>query len=187
MAVTVANLIMGAGTLYTGAFGATEPTDIDDAPGAGWTDVGATVGGVALRYNPTYADLDVDQLVDHPGRRLVRREFVLVTQLAEATLENLIVAFNIEGSIASITGPPAATSIEPDSAAVAVQPAYRALLFDGFAEGANKKRRVLVRKALQVAQSEMAYRKDGQLLVPVEFHAHYVDGSTAPWKVIDET
>lgn len=189
MTVTVANLTMGAGVLYTGAFGATEPadTDIDDVPGVAWTDVGATVGGLTFRYTPTYADLEADQLVDHPGRRLVRRELVLMTSLAEVTLENLVIATNTEGSISSDAGPAAYTSLEPDAASAAVQPVYKALIFDGFAEGTNKRRRVIVRKALSVAQFEMAYRKDGQTLIPVEFHAHYVDASTKPWKIVDET
>jgi hypothetical protein len=189
MPVTAANLIQGAATLYHGAFGATEPADaqITSNPAAGWTDVGATVGGVALRLNYTYAELEADQLVDVPGRVLTKREAMVVTQLAEPTLEMIKLATNTEAAIAAVPGPPAVTTLEPDATAAAVQPTYCALIIDGIAEGADKRRRIIIRRALMVAQLEMAYQKDGQTVIPVEFHAHHVSDAIRPWKIVDQT
>jgi len=189
MPVTAANLIQGAATLYTGAFGATEPTDaqIASAPAVAWTDVGATVGGVAIRVNYSYAELEADQLVDVPARTLTKREFMVVTQLAEPTLAMFKLATNTEAAVVSVPGPPAVTTLEPDATAAAVQPTYMALLIDGVAPNTDKRRRIIVRRALMVAQFEMAYQKDGQTVIPVEFHAHHVSDSIRPWKIIDQT
>ena len=67
MTVTATNLIQGPATIYAGAFGATEPADIDTAPGVGWTDL---------------------------GRKRTGRSINVATSLAEPTLENLARAMN---------------------------------------------------------------------------------------------
>lgn len=190
MAVTTANMIQGAGTLYHGDFGETEPLDtaINAAPaGPAWTDVGATLGGIVWRYNPTFAELDADQLVDVAGSRLVKRENVFVTQLAEPTLDLLVVAMNGEATITTSAGPAASTSWEPDTAAAASNPTYKAWILDGLAEGTDKRRRIIIRKGLMKAQFELAYKKDEQTVIPVEIHAHYVSSSIKPFKIVDET
>src|SRR3546814_4970682 len=95
MAVTVTNLTLGPGEMFSGDFGASEPADTDianDIPdtsvSGSWTDLGGTQGGITLELNQEYTELEVDQVVDIPGRRLTKREFKLNTNLAEPTLEN---------------------------------------------------------------------------------------------------
>lgn len=188
MAVTTSNLILGPGTLYTGDFGATEPADtaVATAPDVAWTDAGGTQDGVELAVNQEYTELEVDQIVDVPERRLTKREATLKTNLAEATLENLAVALN-GGTIASGgTGATAYKSLTPTASTSAHQVTYKALLFDGFAP-AGKPRRVIVRKALSTDNVEFAYKKDEQTVFTVMFSAHYVSASIAPFKIVDGT
>lgn len=184
MAVSATNLIQGAADIYVGAFGVTEPADtaLNTTPGAGWTDLGGTDGGVKLTVEQKYSELAVDQIVDRLARRLVSRDIMVETSLAEPTLENLKVVLNA-GTITTGTGTKA---FEPAYASSATQPAYQAALFDGYAPGGFR-RRVIVRKVLSTDKASLAYDKDKQTFVPVTFAAHYVTASIAPMKIVDGT
>lgn len=185
MAVTVTNLAQGPGTLYSGAFGAAEPADaaVNTTPAASaWVDRGGTDGGIKLVMTQTFSELKVDQIVDSPGRRLVKRDFNLQTNLAEVTLENLALAMN-GGTAASGSG---FKTLTPDSASSATQPGYIAAILDGWAPG-QLRRRVIARKVLNISNVESAYQKDAQTFIPVDLAAHYVSSSIRPFYIQDET
>jgi hypothetical protein len=186
VAVTVANLTEGPGTLYTAPFGTTEPLDtaLASAPAAPWVDCGGTQGGVKLKVAQTYKELEVDQVVDIPGRRLTKREITIDTNLAEPTMANLKLSLN-DGTVTTGTG---TAGFEPAYATSAVSPTYTALLLDGYAPGGPQwRRRVVLRKVLSVEDVESAYQKDDQTFIPVTFSAHYVSASIAPFRVVDQT
>lgn len=189
MAVSALNLLAGPGALYSGAFGATEPTDpnVTTAPSAGiWGDVGGTQDGVTLEITQEYFELEVDQVVDVPGRRLSKRDVRVVTNLAEPTLANLSLALN--GG--TVTASASYTTYDPANDNAATQPTYKALLFDGWAPGASAggwNRRVVVRKVLSIEGTEPKYEKEGQTVFSVTFAAHYVSSSIRPFRVIDQT
>lgn len=185
MGVTVSNLTMGPGTLNFGDFGATEPADTAVATppsGADWTDIGGTQDGVTLTINQEFKELEVDQVVDVPGRRLTKRDMQIKTNLAEPTLENLAFVSNASATISTGTG---YKSLEPSNDTSATQPTYKALLFDGIAPGGGN-RRVIVRRTLSTDNAEFAYKKDSQTVFTATFSAHYVSPSIAPYKIIDE-
>jgi hypothetical protein len=180
MVVSATNLIQGPATLYVGVFGVAEPATIATVPGAGWTDVGGTQDGVTLAVELEFSELSVDQVVDIPGQRITKRTAKLKTNLAEATLANLAVALNeLAASVVSNT-------FTPSNGLAAFTPNYAALLVDGIAPGGFR-RRVIVRKALQVGNVETSYKKDGQTLFPVDFSSHYVSASIAPFIWTDAT
>lgn len=181
MPVVATNLTQGPGTLYTAPFGTVEPADADVAndPGTGWGDVGGTRDGVNISMNLEYSELEVDQIVDVPARRLIKRDMALETNLAEPTLDNLTIALN-SGVVSSGSG---FKSYEPTSDTSATQPTYRALLMDGF-QG-EKRRRIIVRRALSTENVEFAYKKDDQTVFSVTFSAHYVSSTIKPFKVVD--
>lgn len=188
MAVTATNLIQGPGTLYVGDFGETEPADtaVASAPGGDWTDVGGTQDGVRLTVNQEYTELEVDQVVDVPGRRLTKRDMQVATNLAEPTLDNLVYALNGGAVTSGGTGGTAYEAYDPAMDTAATQPTYRALLFDGYAPN-GKVRRVIVRKVLSTESVETAYKKDEQTLFPVTFSAHWVSSSIKPFHIVDGT
>lgn len=186
MAVTATNLVQGPATLYSGAFGATEPADAavnTTPPASSWTDVGGTDGGVKLTIAQSYTELDVDQIVDRVGSRLTKRDFTVETSMAEPTLANLSLALN-GGTSASAAG---YASFEPSFASSATQPVYKALLFDGWAPGGTFTRRVIVRKALSTDAIDLDYTKEKKTMYSVKFSGHYVSASIAPIHVVDQT
>lgn len=191
MAVTVANLVQGPATLYIGAYGATEPADnaVASAPAsASWTDLGGTVDGAELTIKQEYKELEVDQVVDIPGRRLVKRDMTVKTKLAEPTFENLVYALN-DGTTATGTGYKNFTPAFTDSA---TQPTYRALIVHGWAAaagagGQSKRRMVILRRVLSSDDVELSYTKDKQTLLTVSWSVHYNTSSISPFKIIDET
>lgn len=185
MSVSVTNLTQGPGTLYRGAFGQAEPADtqVNTTPAAsGWTDVGGTLGGVDLTIEQKYKELEVDQIVDTVGRRLVSREAGVETNLAEPTLANLALALNAS---APVTGAGFAY-YEPPNDTSASTPTYCALIFDGIAPGGFT-RRVFLRRSLSTATIKATWAKDKQTGIPVSFAAHYVSAAIKPFRIVDAT
>lgn len=190
MAVTATNLIQGPATLYSGAFGATEPADstVNTAPASSaWTDTGGTKDGLKLVHNQEFAELEVDQIVDIVGRRLTKRELTLETMLAEATLANLALATNNAAPTASASY----AYLEPANDNSATQPLYKALMADGYApqdaNGNTMRRRVIARKVLSTDNVEYAYGKGDQTTFKVKWSAHFVSASIRPFRIIDQT
>jgi hypothetical protein len=183
----VSNLLSGPGVLYRAAFGATEPadTDINTVPSSGtWTDCGGTMDGVTISINQEFFEIEIDQTVDVAGRRLTKRDIQLSTNLAEATLENLAFMTNAGASITTGTG---FKSLEPANDTTATQLTYSALLFDGFAPGDGKTRRVIARRMLSTDNVELAYKKGELTVLTATFSAHYVSASIPPYKIVDES
>jgi hypothetical protein len=186
-------VIMGAGRLYLGDFsltGANEPAlaAINVSPQASaWTDTGFTSDGVTLTFNQTFVKMNVDQVADAVGAKMTERALQVVTNFAQATLENLLYALNT-GAITTGSG---YKYLDPEYDGDELQPTYRALLFDGYAPassaGVVKRRRVLVRKVLNTESVGVPYKKGDLTLVPVTFDSFYVSNSLAPFRVIDET
>lgn len=195
MATTVANLVQGPATLYIGTFDGTttrEPTNaaVNAAPAASaWTDLGGTSDGAEISIEQEYKELEVDQVVDIAGRRLVKRDMSVKTNLAEPTLQNLLYSLN-DGTIAA-SGTGFSGTYEPAFTDSATQPTYRALLLHGWAAGAgaggqSKRRMVHLRKVLATDNVEFAYKKDEQTMFSVTWSIHYVSTSIAPFKIVDE-
>lgn len=178
MPVTSTNLIQGPATVYSAIFGAVEPATVATAPAVAWTDVGGTKDGVELTVADEYAVLDVDQIIYEIARRRTKRVVSVKTSLAEATLANLALA------IANTA--PAANVLTADDGLTAFAPAYGALLIDGIAPGGFR-RRIIIRKTLPTDSVGMAYKKDGQTLLPVTWTLHWVSASIAPFIITDAT
>jgi hypothetical protein len=174
--VTGSNLIQGPASLWAGDFGVTEPATIATAPGAGWEDIGGTKDGVMLGVNDTYTVLSVDQIIYEVERRRTERVVTVKTAMAEATLENLARAINNTA--------PAAGVLTADDGLTAFNPPYGAILLDGIAPGGFR-RRFIGRKTLSTDSVEMAYKKDGQTLIPVTWSIHWVSASIRPFIVTD--
>lgn len=187
MSVNVANLVQGPATVYVGAYAASEPTQASATPAsAAWTDLGGTTDGATVNINQEYKELEVDQVVDIPGRRLVKRDMTVKTNLAEPTLQNLVYALN-DGTFA--TGATDNT-YEPAFTDSATQPTYRAVILHGWAAGAgvggqSKRRMVILRRVLSSDNVEFAYKKDDQTVFTVTWSVHYVSNVIAPFKIID--
>lgn len=134
--VNVKNILVGFGDLFWADYG-TELPDLTSDPNAiklqnyftadpNWNYLGATQDGVEIAYEPDYGEVEVDQLRD---AAILFNQMVMVnmnTTLAEATLENLLIAWGVadeylqqvDGKVSSFSiGVP---SEEPVERAVAV-------------------------------------------------------------------
>lgn len=176
MVVDSRNLIQGPAAIYYGAFGATEPTTLDEAPGAGWTDLGGTKEGITVNFETEWSPLTVDQVLDEIGATKTGRKVSVVTSLAEATLENLARAINNPAPVAGKLS--LASNID------AFQSDYGAILVDGIAPEGGR-RRIIVRKTLSTENVEMAYKKDDQTVIPVSFASYFVSSSISPIEIIE--
>lgn len=190
MAFDPNNLILGPGDLYTAAFGAVEPADTafatppDDLV---WTDVGGTEDGVNFEQNLEFTQLEVDQAIDAPESRCTKREFKLVVNLAEVTLENIKLANNGGTITTGGTGATAHSKYTPDiDVTSGTRPNYAAMLFDGPAPS-GVRRRFVGRKMLQVGEVKTSYHKEDQAVLECEFLGHAVSKTVAPYYYIDET
>jgi hypothetical protein len=184
VSVTAANLVQGPATIYVGDFGATEPLDseVSTTPSATyWTDAGGTLGGVKLKIDQKYSDLEVDQLVEVVESRLVSREIAAETKLAEVTLTNLRALMN-GGTTGSGSGYETLDLLEGSSA---TQPDYSALIIDGYAPSGYR-RRVILRKVLSVDSVEVEYQKKDQTVFSASFKAHYVSSLVKSMHIVDE-
>src|SRR5690349_16150230 len=100
------NITVGAATIYLGpSWDGTTPS-VDPAPayGAGsykatldgdadWVNVGYTMEGLEVAYEPEYGDVEVDQILDSALTFKQSMRVSLNTTLAEATLYNLMIAW----------------------------------------------------------------------------------------------
>jgi len=186
------SLVLGPATLYIGALGAVEPAagDVGSAPDDEvWTDLGGLLGGVDLSIDQEWEEITVRQLPTRAARRLKKRRMSVKTQLAEPTLANLGIALNDTPGTSAGTGWEQYT---PTDQTEGTPLTYVALMVDGWAPGFNaithrhKRRRLILRKCLSIDNVSLSYSKDGQSVYTVTWSCHYVDGSTTPFRVIDE-
>lgn len=182
MAVTATNLIQGPASIYFAPFGSAEPATPLTAPATPWVDLGGTRDGVSMEDASEYSVLDVDQLVYEVARVRTKRAVTVKTSLAEATLANYARAVN-DAAPTTATG---TSTFTPAKDTAAFLPPYGAIIVDGIAPGGFR-RRVTLRKVLSTDNVELAYKKDGQTVIPVTFTLHYVSASIDPYLIVDQT
>lgn len=136
-----------------------------------WRAVGYTTDGLTLSYEPTYSDVEVDQLLDSAKTFKSSMRVTLATSFVEAALKNLLVVWGQSGSTLSSTATQdtlgiASGALGDDSierALVAVGPAPRSVT-------GNKRERVYyTRRVLSVDTSAMAIRRAEATVFPVTF------------------
>ena len=201
----VKNILVGAASLFVTRLGVATQ-DIPTAPATGsyatalgttnWRDMGYTSEGLELSYEPDYGEVAVDQLLD--AARLFKQglKVTLKTTLAEATLENMQVAFGQEDSVTTYSGSVASTTstLQVDSAtskttlnitggALGTAPVERSLIAIGNApanfgtattaynpsNGAKKERVYLARRVVSMDTVSHGLKRGDATVFPVTF------------------
>jgi len=156
-----------------------------------WRNVGYTNNGLQITYNPTYGNVTVDQLLDTAKLFKESMEVMLATEMAEGTLENILVVFGQPGGSSAITessgfdGDETLTTAEPTSStpqvlglaagALLQAPVERQLIAVGPAPDYNvtsyaKNERVYyARRVLSVQQSQFSLARNTPTTFPVTF------------------
>lgn len=196
MAYSVKNIIVGAAAIYASVKDSSDSTFYGvngnvavalptlsantssltalDADTTNWRHLGFTTDGIEFSYEPDYGEVEVDQLLD--AAKLFKQGMTATvnTTLAEATLQNLIVAWGQKGT--SLTAAPAPDATGGEEVGVAAgalldEPIERSLVFVGPAPRStlNKKRERLyhVRRALNVEASAHSLSKTDATTIPV--------------------
>jgi hypothetical protein len=195
MAYQIKNIIVGASAIYVSAkdssdstfYGAngnvavTLPTLTANTPAGpaldadttNWRHLGFTTDGVEFSYEPDFGEVNVDQLLDAAKMFKQGMTASVTTTLAEATLENLILAWGQKGTSVAAAPAPDTTGKELGIASGALldEPIERSLVFVGPAPrvGTNKRAERLyhVRRALNVESSSFSLSKTDASTIPV--------------------
>lgn len=112
------NILVGASAVFLGPAGTTKPATVTRASflagadgstsGTGsavtdWRNVGYTQDGLEIASDPSYGEVEVDQLLDTPAMFKDGMSFSINTTFAEATLENLLIAWGQAASTLTST------------------------------------------------------------------------------------
>lgn len=187
-------IIVGAADVYLGPAGTGMPayvggtkyrTTLAGADGStstgvatlvtNWKNVGYTQEGLEVSYEPDYADVQVDQLLDAAKVFKQGMTVSLRTTFAEATLDNLLIAWGQLGSTVSSVGPfENEAAIEAGSLGSA--PVERGLIAIGnavehTADNQYGERVYHAFRVLSVESSAHSLSRNDPTVVPVSFRA----------------
>jgi len=173
MAVTFANIIVGEGTLAVGS----------NAGGTTYYDVGATQEGVMISWEPDMVDIEVDQFGDAARVIQSKVKVMVKTKLAETTFQNLGLAWGYAGITTfgdtAVTGAnDGVTSVTQGAGNLNLGihdalPEERRIQVKGPAPGSSVTQRYVrtytCNRAISVGSVEVAYKRNENVALPVEF------------------
>ena len=141
---------------------------------ANYRNVGYTMNGLELQFQPDFGEVQVDQLLDVAKLYKQGMQVNMVTAFAEATLENLLVS--IAGADADLTGPSGIRVLVLNSGELGAVPVERALIAvgpgsgDPEATGATAVERVYVaNRALSIDSVTVSAKRDTPSMFEVSF------------------
>lgn len=149
--------------------------DIDQVAGEfGYRNVGYTNNGLQVTYNPSYGSVTVDQLLDTAKLFKESMEVMIATEMAEATLENVLAVFGQRSTSLSSTGSDltAQDKLKLAAGALGEAPTERQLIAVGSAPTADAtatERVYYARRVLSVQQSQFSLSRNAATTFPVTF------------------
>jgi len=136
--------------------------------GNAYRNVGYTNNGLQITYNPTYDSVTVDQLLDTAKLFKSAMEVMIATEMAEGTLENVLVVFGQGKSTLTNSG----NTLGLEAGSLGVQPTERQLVAIGQAPtvtSATTERIYYARRVLSVQQSQFSLARNTPTTFPVTF------------------
>ena len=134
-------------------------------------DLGHTKGGVAIKYDPNYAELNVDQYgKTNVDLALVEEKFTVKTQLAEITGANWAVAIP-NGTYSSGTAPIGKVLGGANAGGLVSQYAHTLVLHPSKNASSDTGEDVTVFKAVVTEAVDVPYKVDAQRVLEVTFTA----------------
>jgi hypothetical protein len=153
-----------------------------------YRNVGFTNNGLQITYNPTYDSVTVDQLLDTAKLFKSAMEVMIATEMAEGTLENVLVVFGQGQSTLTNSG----KTLGLEAGALGIAPTERQLVAIGQAptvDSPNSERIYYARRVLSVQQSQFSLARNTPTSFPVTFRllpdGGYVGSEYG--KIIDRT
>ena len=156
-----------------------------EADSANWRNVGYTMNGLEVQFQPDFGEVQVDQLLDVAKLYKQGMQVSMVTAFAEGTLENLLVSIAAANSTYDATGATINSSgrltageiqLELTAGELGEVPVERALIAvgpgsgDPAATGANKVERVYVgNRVLSIENVTVSAKRDTPSMYEVTF------------------
>ncbi len=163
-------ILTGVGKLYVAPAGTAKPALDVDPESTGWTYLGETVDGVTITPGQEIEEMRTDQRTGPVKAVRTEESLTIEAQLAQATVENL----------AQALGGMTVTKVNAQVGAMGYRKVglYRggtvqefAMLFRGNSPYGSYPAQYYVPRGYYGGEVGQEYKKDGQVVVPVEFHA----------------
>ena len=147
-----------------------------ESASAVWTNVGYTMNGLEVQFQPNFGEVQVDQLLDVARMYKQGMQVNLVTAFGEATLDNLLIA--TAGAAADLTGTGSSTrqAFNMQSGNLGEVPLERALIAvgpgsgDPAATGNSEVERVYVAlRVLSIQNVTVSAKRDAPSMFEVTF------------------
>lgn len=154
---------------------------------ADFRNVGYTSNGLELTFQPDFAEVAVDQVLDAAKLFKQGMKVNLKTSFAEATLENLL--FAIAGPAGDLTG--GGTELNLSAGQIGECPVERGLVAVGpgtgdCAEGSNLERIYAAYRALSIESVTVSAKRDAATMFDVTFRL-LPNNSGSYGKIVDRT
>jgi hypothetical protein len=154
------------GTSYIPTLNALDTNAAGGTDAAAYRNVGYTNNGLQITYNPSYGSVTVDQLLDTAKLFKESMEVMIATEMAEGTLENILVVFGqgkstLNGGVLGL-----------EAGALGSAPTERQLIAVGQAPtttSATSERVYYARRVLSVQQSQFSLARNAASTFPVTF------------------
>jgi len=197
------NIIVGAAALYIAdttltpasleGFDASESFKDTLSTQADYTNVGYTMNGLELQFQPDFGEVQVDQILDVARLYKQGMQVNMATAFAEATLENLLVALayqeeEISGNKAASTG----RTLNLSAGDIGDVPVERGIVAIGPGTGnpatADTVERVYTAyRALSIENVTVSAKRDEASMFEVSFRLLPEDTSGSYGKIVDRT
>ena len=160
---------------------------------ATYTNVGYTMNGLELQFQPDFGEVQVDQILDVARLYKQGMQVNLVTAFAEATLENLLVALAYSDS--KLTGNKNASTgqtLNLSAGDIGDVPVERGIVAVGPGSGdpltfEDKERIYAAYRALSIENVTVSAKRDEPSMFEVSFRLLPEDTSGSYGKIIDRT
>jgi hypothetical protein len=160
---------------------------------AGFDNIGYTMNGLELVFQPDFGEVQVDQILDVAKLYKQGMQVNLNTTFAEATLENLLIA--VAGGPGDLTGDKTTTAgqvFNMKSGSLGECLVERGLVAVGpgtgdCEEGSNLERIYVAYRALSIENVTVSAKRDEATMFEVSFRLLPEDNSGSYGKIIDRT
>jgi hypothetical protein len=193
-ALFVADTTLNAGSLES--FDSNESfkeTLSDSVTGADYTNVGYTMNGLELQFQPDFGEVQVDQVLDVAKLYKQGMQVNLATAFAEATLENLLLSLAYSDSKLSGTKTTSNGRVLDLSAGdIGECPVERGIVAVGpgtgdCADSATVERVYTAYRALSIENVTVSAKRDSASMFEVSFRLLPEDISGSYGKIVDRT
>jgi hypothetical protein len=190
----VADTVVDADTLPAFVSAESYRETLSEAPyTADYTNVGYTMNGLELSFQPDFGEVQVDQLLDVAKLYKQGMQVNLNTAFAEATLENLLIALAYNNDkLSGNKGQSAGRTLDLSSGSLGECPVERGIIAVGAgtgdcAVGETVERIYAAYRALSIENVTVSAKRDEASMFEVSFRLLPDDTDASYGKIIDRT